>query len=364
MINDNTMFISSTSSDLKVHREQLIFALHKLRQRIEAMEYFGARPQAPLDECIKTLNKANLVVLILGMRYGSVDHHGVSITQREYEAAVESNKIIFSYLIDEDEHPLLPKHVDKGEDAEKLAAFKKRINDHHIRGYFSSPEDLAVKVITDIVRYTAEQDSTVDEKDHLEFANNLPTMLIEAGYSTGMLVNEFDLGSAINTQADGSIQIKNTLLRNTVVASHIAINLSKGNYNILKGLITFDKPVWDLIVLLSNHYGIDSASMARFIESTNDPVHVRLLAGIAGDIKLYECTEAICKKTLSSSSFYQLFREQQAPATPLEDVFKGALITLGKQERATIEKYLDLAKSRKHWKAKALFENVLKKCAG
>ena len=94
-----TIFLSSTWADLKTHREMVLFTLAKLRRWVEAMEYFGALPGEPLDECLDAVRKADTYVAIIGTRYGSKDRHGVSITQREYEEAFQHRKRILIYRL-------------------------------------------------------------------------------------------------------------------------------------------------------------------------------------------------------------------------------------------------------------------------
>jgi hypothetical protein len=54
--------------------------------------------------------------------------------------------------MDEDAHPVLPKHVDTGSSAEKLRDFKADLKKSHVVNFFSSPEALAAKVTQDVVR--------------------------------------------------------------------------------------------------------------------------------------------------------------------------------------------------------------------
>ncbi len=47
------IFLSSTSKDLASHREMVVATLTRIRQKFEAMEYFGALPGEPLEECLE-----------------------------------------------------------------------------------------------------------------------------------------------------------------------------------------------------------------------------------------------------------------------------------------------------------------------
>ena len=56
------------------------------------------------------------------------------------------------YILDEEIHAVLPKHVDTGSSAEKLRDLKLTLKASHVVNFFASPEDLVAKVTQDIVR--------------------------------------------------------------------------------------------------------------------------------------------------------------------------------------------------------------------
>jgi hypothetical protein len=76
------------------------------------------------------------------------------LSELEYEEAQAVSNPCLIYLIDEESHPVLPKHVETGEGATKLSALKTRLMKTHVVNLFTSPEDLASKVTQDIVRLT------------------------------------------------------------------------------------------------------------------------------------------------------------------------------------------------------------------
>ena len=52
------------------------------------MEFFGALPETPKEECLRLVRSANVYVGIFGLRYGFIDtESGKSLTQLEYEEA-------------------------------------------------------------------------------------------------------------------------------------------------------------------------------------------------------------------------------------------------------------------------------------
>lgn len=148
-----SIFVSSTFVDLEVHRRLVRDAIIRLEFTFKAMEFFGALPDTPKEECLRLVRSSNIFVGIIGMRYGYIDPvDGKSMTQLEYEEAQAVRLPTLIYLIDEDHHPVLPKHVDIGDGAEKLVAFKALLKSAHVVNAFMSPEDLAAKVTQDVVR--------------------------------------------------------------------------------------------------------------------------------------------------------------------------------------------------------------------
>lgn len=148
-----TIFVSSTFTDLKTHRELVREAIERLEFGSHAMEFFGALPETPKEECLRLVRSSNVYVGIFAMRYGSTDPESdKSLTQLEYEEAQSLHLPSLIYLIDEDSHSIFPKHVDTGPAAEKLATLKAALKKSHVVNFFSSPEDLAAKVTQDLVR--------------------------------------------------------------------------------------------------------------------------------------------------------------------------------------------------------------------
>jgi len=153
-----SIFVSSTFLDLERHRVLVREAIAKLQQGSTAMEFFGALPESPREECLRLVRSANVYVGIFGMRYGSVDvASGKSLTHLEYEEAQALRLPSLIYLLDEATHLVLPLHVEVGPNAEKLSALKATLRENHVVNRFSSPEDLTAKLTQDIVRLVGAQ---------------------------------------------------------------------------------------------------------------------------------------------------------------------------------------------------------------
>lgn len=84
------IFVSSTIADLQYLRDALRDAILDLRYHPVMSEYGEVgyiRPTTAADSCYRTVEQCQMVVLILGKRYGSTGADGLSVTHREYRAA-------------------------------------------------------------------------------------------------------------------------------------------------------------------------------------------------------------------------------------------------------------------------------------
>jgi hypothetical protein len=107
------------------------------------------------------------------MRYGTIDpSSGKSLTQLEYEEARSLRLPSLIYIIDEDTHPVLPRHVETGASAEKLVELKATLKKSHVVQSFSSAEDLASKVTQDVVRLMSAMSKTPTAQVLSQIATN------------------------------------------------------------------------------------------------------------------------------------------------------------------------------------------------
>jgi hypothetical protein len=144
-----TVFISSTSEDLKPYRAAARDAALRAGFRPDMMEYFGVggtRP--PLGECLAKVSASDVVVVIVAHRYGWKPSEppgdgSKSVTWLECEHAVNHGKEVLSFLVDED-HPWPPKQTQH--DEPRLAEFKQWLAGRRFRELFTTPEDLRGKV--------------------------------------------------------------------------------------------------------------------------------------------------------------------------------------------------------------------------
>ena len=118
------IFVSSTKEDLIPYREAVETVLTGMEHIPLGMEYFVSSPDSPIDVCLATVRRSQLYIVIVGMRYGSIEEgSGKSFTELEQCA-------------------ILPKFVDVGEKAEKLKQFKAKLNSSYLVSRFASIDNL------------------------------------------------------------------------------------------------------------------------------------------------------------------------------------------------------------------------------
>jgi len=100
-----TVFISSTSEDLKLYRQAARDAAVSARFHPEMMEYFPANGQhPPLEACRAKVREADVIVAIVAHRYGWVPDAAdqKNITWLECEEAVRKGKEVLAFLAEGD----------------------------------------------------------------------------------------------------------------------------------------------------------------------------------------------------------------------------------------------------------------------
>ena len=137
------IFFFFSKEDLIPYREAVETVLTGMEHIPLGMEYFVSSPDSPIDVCLATVRRSQLYIVIVGMRYGSIEEgSGKSFTELEYDEAVKNKIPVLAFIIDEDQCAILPKFVDVGEKAEKLKQFKAKLNSSYLVSRFASIDNL------------------------------------------------------------------------------------------------------------------------------------------------------------------------------------------------------------------------------
>ncbi|MBR7780692.1 DUF4062 domain-containing protein [Undibacterium luofuense] len=143
-----TVFLSSTPFDLAAHRKEIGDTLSAAGLH-PALTF----PDTPVSERLRLVRTSKVCIVIFGMMLGNVDPDtGKSLVQLEYEEAQLYSVPTLVFLMDEDEHWILPKHADTGPAGLRLADLKAQISLQHEIRFFESRADLTSKIANELSR--------------------------------------------------------------------------------------------------------------------------------------------------------------------------------------------------------------------
>jgi tetratricopeptide (TPR) repeat protein len=153
-----TVMISSTARDLPEHRKEILDACARQGMFPLMMEHLPAMDADAIDASLKMVDDAEIYLGVFAHRYGYVPAgHDISITEMEYNRAVERKIPRFIFLMHED-HPVKAADVETGTGAEKLHRFKERVGSERVVNYFTSPADLRAHVINTLSHYRTQHE--------------------------------------------------------------------------------------------------------------------------------------------------------------------------------------------------------------
>jgi uncharacterized protein DUF4062 len=137
------VFVSSTYTDLADARREVVQTLLQMDCIPAGMELFPAADEEQLQFIRKVIDDCDYYILIVAGRYGSIDPHGVSYTEREFDYAVEQNIPVLAFV--HADPSTLPPHHQEADDGLKarLESFRMRIQTGRMCKAWSKASDLA-----------------------------------------------------------------------------------------------------------------------------------------------------------------------------------------------------------------------------
>lgn len=136
------VFLSSTFTDLKEERAEVIQALWELDCIPTGMEAFLASNISQWDVIKRVIDECDYYILIIGGRYGSLTEDGISYTEKEYDYAKKIGLPILAFV------HAAPEQIPAGktESAEhlrnKLDAFRTKVMKSHPVRHWNTPHEL------------------------------------------------------------------------------------------------------------------------------------------------------------------------------------------------------------------------------
>ncbi|MCP4264056.1 MAG: TIR domain-containing protein [Candidatus Brocadiaceae bacterium] len=172
-----TVFICSTYSDLSGEREAVLDAIRRLQLQHDSMEFFGARANQPIETCIQEVLRSNILVVIVGHRYGSlVPEMDISFSEAEYAEGHARQKPCLVYMRDENV-PVLPKHMERDPNKlQLLEKWKQTLQERHTVATFQESNDLAVQVAADLSRTISVLEETARSREKAQRESSIPLM--------------------------------------------------------------------------------------------------------------------------------------------------------------------------------------------
>jgi hypothetical protein len=147
------LFISSLISDYEGERAAVGHAASVLRWEILRAEDFGAKPMTPQQACLAAVREADIVVLVLGARYGERQAAGLSATHEEWIEAQRTQKPVLVFV----------ESIDREPDQAEFVAAVSGWEGGRFRESFATPDELRDKVTRALADYASV--GTVDEAE-------------------------------------------------------------------------------------------------------------------------------------------------------------------------------------------------------
>ncbi len=139
------VFVSSTYTDLKDERDQVIKGILEMGHVPVGMEMFSAADEQQWRMITRQIDQSDYYVVLVAHRYGSVTDAGVGYTEKEYDYAVATGVPVLGFVIDETAAwPPDRMETEAGPRA-ALAAFREKAKRRPV-GFWRTSDDLYAKV--------------------------------------------------------------------------------------------------------------------------------------------------------------------------------------------------------------------------
>jgi hypothetical protein len=132
-------FVSSLITGYGGYRDAVVSAAHSLRYEVLRAEDFGARPDSPQQACLAAVRDSDVMVLLLGGRYGVTQASGLSATHEEWREAVREHKPVLVFV---------ESGVEREPQQEQFLDEVQEWVGGRFRESFAEPEELREKVTT------------------------------------------------------------------------------------------------------------------------------------------------------------------------------------------------------------------------
>jgi len=152
------VFLSSAYADLKDYSHAVSNAIDSVGHELISWEQETIKAGESISESInKNIESADLIVLIIGERYGSVvENKGISYTEHEYNLAIEKGKPVLVFIS--------KKESEEQVNQASIGEFSNKLMTTQLVTFFSSPSELEAKIIQSISQYVSVVKSLQNKK--------------------------------------------------------------------------------------------------------------------------------------------------------------------------------------------------------
>ncbi|MGH2572189.1 MAG: DUF4062 domain-containing protein [Actinomycetota bacterium] len=158
------VFVSSVIGGMEPFREAAVRAARALGHEVKRSEDFPAMAESPQQACLAGVREADVVVLLLGPRYGHPQDSGLSATHEEYREARERRPVL----------TLVQQGVDKESSQEAFIKEVRTWQGGMATASFTTPEDLGEAVVRALHEFEMSRKAgEMDESEMLERAQAL-----------------------------------------------------------------------------------------------------------------------------------------------------------------------------------------------
>ena len=136
-------FVSSTFDDLEQHRARVIEQIRNLGVFVDPMENWFSSTEEPKEFCLRRLDGCQLCILLVAFRRGFIPpNETVSITQMEYQEALERNIVVLPFMLRDDVQAWAPRFC---ENDPGIRLWRDQLQKKHGVGWFTEkPESLDI----------------------------------------------------------------------------------------------------------------------------------------------------------------------------------------------------------------------------
>ncbi len=150
------IFVSSVGGALAPYRRAVVDICHRLGLVPVHMEEFGTDPAPPLEVCLRLVESADAMVVLVAHRAGRVPPgETLTYTELEHARAVELGIDVHAFVVDE-ELPWLPEEVREPE-AWRVRAFVDRLRASHTTQTFRDVPKFREDVMAALMAYRREE---------------------------------------------------------------------------------------------------------------------------------------------------------------------------------------------------------------